>query len=300
MSLQTLLVGLGAPKAGTTWLAAYLNDHPECASFGPKELHFFNARRNDRLQWQIDQQQGKLDRMTARLSKAALKKGRRKQLERQVEAYGRWIEALKAGSDEDWLAYLEWCGRDAKVAFDITPPYGMLPAETYKRMMELHPDVRFVFLVREPVSRLWSNARMWAGRRAREAGDEADDAALEASAREIMRGAVDGSETGLMARADYASVLGKLRAIGPERAHVGFYEELFTDEGVGAICDHLGIERRPGDYARRVWSNERKATLDDETRARARAALAPQYEAVEAWFGRLPAAWTGGGKTEAA
>lgn len=303
MSPQTLLVGLGAPKAGTTWLAAYLRDHPDCASFGPKELHFFNAARNGRLDRQIDEQRRKLDRMTARSARGGLEPWRETRLRGRIEACARWIEALRGGADRDWLAYLAWSGRGVKVAFDITPPYALLPVETYRRMMALHPNVRFVYLVREPVARLWSNARMWANRRAREAGRGADDASLEASARGIMRGAVDGSEPELMARADYASVLGKLSALSalsPGRVHVGFYEELFTDEGVGAICDHLGIARRPGDYGRRVWSNDRKAVLDDETGGRAREALGPQYAAVRAWFGRLPEAWTAGGVAEAA
>ena len=37
-------VYVGAPRAGSTWLAAALREHPEIWIPSNKELHFFNAR----------------------------------------------------------------------------------------------------------------------------------------------------------------------------------------------------------------------------------------------------------------
>ena len=41
---NTLLLCIGAQKAGTTWLADYLRDHPEVHLPPVKEVHFFDAR----------------------------------------------------------------------------------------------------------------------------------------------------------------------------------------------------------------------------------------------------------------
>jgi flagellin-specific chaperone FliS len=40
---QQYFVGIGAQKAGTTWLANYLDAHPQVAFSPIKELHFFDA-----------------------------------------------------------------------------------------------------------------------------------------------------------------------------------------------------------------------------------------------------------------
>ena len=37
-------VGIGAPKAGTTWLGHMLEDHPQLCMSVPKEVHYFNDR----------------------------------------------------------------------------------------------------------------------------------------------------------------------------------------------------------------------------------------------------------------
>ncbi|PJE64593.1 MAG: hypothetical protein COU90_02015 [Candidatus Ryanbacteria bacterium CG10_big_fil_rev_8_21_14_0_10_43_42] len=38
-------IGIGAPKCGTSWAAACVDEHPEACVSKPKELHFFNRRR---------------------------------------------------------------------------------------------------------------------------------------------------------------------------------------------------------------------------------------------------------------
>jgi hypothetical protein len=39
----TLMFGLGATRAGSTWLYRYLAGHPECALPRVKELHYFST-----------------------------------------------------------------------------------------------------------------------------------------------------------------------------------------------------------------------------------------------------------------
>ena len=43
MSDPVLLFGIGATKAGTSWLHRYLAGHPDCALRSIKELHFFDT-----------------------------------------------------------------------------------------------------------------------------------------------------------------------------------------------------------------------------------------------------------------
>ena len=52
MSDVTLLIGLGATKAGTSWLYRYFVAHPEVHARAPKELHFWDTLEHGRLGWQ--------------------------------------------------------------------------------------------------------------------------------------------------------------------------------------------------------------------------------------------------------
>ena len=61
----TLLLGIGAQKAGTSWLHAYLRGHPACSTGPMKELHYFDSLKTE----------GRLGR---RLHAEALEKAREK------------------------------------------------------------------------------------------------------------------------------------------------------------------------------------------------------------------------------
>lgn len=286
---ETILIGLGATKAGTSWLSRYLREHPECAGHGPKELHFFNGRTSsDGLETLVRKNRRKIRLFSTRLKRKPPGSPARPRIQREIRAFRHWIKALKRGEDQDWLDYLGWAAQDAKVACDITPAYGVMDVEALRRIASLHPRVRFVYLMRDPVARMWSHARM---RAMRAASGRAIDAPIhEADAREVMRGAIRGEVAAINDRGDYAAALARLGELDPSTYHVAFYEELFTDEGVAPICRLLGIEFRSGDYDRRVHGGL-KVSLDPETRAMARAFLEPQYDAVQAWAGRLPEAW---------
>ena len=77
-----------------------------------------------------------------------------------AERYERLIrDAAEPGSVQAYLDYVLLAYRGQPVAVDITPNYQCLAAEDYAAMARLHPNARFVFLMRDPVERLWSGVR---------------------------------------------------------------------------------------------------------------------------------------------
>ena len=139
--------------------------------------------------------------------------------------------------------------------------------------------------MRDPVARMWSNIRMGARRRK---GTEAE---IEARARAMMAEAVTpGGETH-RARSAYGEILPKLRRAIPEgRLFAAFYEELFDQRTVDALCDFAGLSRRPAETGRRVYAGT-PMDLDPGLAARARAILDPHYDAAARIMGRVPDAW---------
>ena len=63
--MSVLFFGVGAAKAGTTWLHRQLSEHPECHFRTIKELHYFSAiekgKLGDELTKHRDQQKAMLD-----------------------------------------------------------------------------------------------------------------------------------------------------------------------------------------------------------------------------------------------
>ncbi|RVT83946.1 sulfotransferase [Rhodobacteraceae bacterium CCMM004] len=284
MTAARLVLGVGATKAGSSWLHRFLSDHPECHFRGIKEVHYFDAVAFDAYDAQIKQLAQTSGRLLARLAEQP---GKHENLNRQL-ADAAELEALfaqKRPDDAGYLAYLDRGRGDRPVIGDITPAYCLLPEPRMRAMAAIVPDVRVIYVLRDPVARLWSHVRMMAGRRA-EAPDEVPD-----RAHRILRRTLNGKERQIAIRSDYAGALRRLRAAVPaDKLLVLFYEEMFTEDGAARICHHLGIARRSAPVDEKVHEGPRVAAREDEQDAM-RAWLAPQYDAVRRDLGRLPDAW---------
>jgi hypothetical protein len=285
MGFPTLLYGLGATKAGTTWLHRYLSAHPDCALPPNKELHYFDRIESGTLDRELKLVRDKRARLALTLPDA--RPGQRAQIAAGIDALDRWAAVLARGR-EDHAAYRAFLAHGAagkRLVADITPAYALLSPETLARMQTVASDTRFVFFLRDPVDRLWSHIRMIAGR----AGARGE--ALPAAALAAFDAWAAGGHPEVTVRGDYAAILARLGStIRPGALYIDFYERLFGDAGTGRLCRFLGIAPRRGDYARRVHEST-PAPLDAARAARARAILAPQYEAVAAMLGELPEEW---------
>lgn len=288
----TLVFGIGATRAGTSWLYRYLAEHPDCALPPIKELHFFDHAEGG-AGFALDALGRVADR--ARQALAGAVTGIEAEAARRRLDAAEALIGLLGAETPDIDAYLGFLGaqlRDpVRLVADITPAYGLLPAETLGRMARLTDDVRFVYVLREPVARLWSNMRLMAGRRTRASGVDPETALAR-----IARRWLDGDEPELDARSDYAATLENLRRAVPEDQRlVLFHEDLFDARRgpatVEALATFLGIRPTPAPLGR-VVHDAVPAALTPGLRAKMRARLSPQYEAVARFTGgRLPAAW---------
>lgn len=281
MAQATLLFGIGAAKAGTTWLYRYLAAHPEVSLPAVKELHYFDTGET-----------GKFDRQIARMQKERARRADRlptgndrldKRLKREVWAYNRWLNVIADPSDAAYVDYLHHGAGDACVVGDITPAYATLTESSLTRMASLAPVTRFVFLMRDPLDRLWSNIRMAATRRA---GALADTAAA------LLDKVVSDQDTTITARSDYRTTLARIdAALDPKTLFIGFYETLFQADTLDRLCAFLGIYAHPAQVEARVHAGA-DLQMTEAQRARALAWLAPQYDAVNRRISPLPPRWT--------
>ena len=170
-------LGVGATRAGTSWVAAQLSAHPQIR-MGRKEIHFF------------DRKLGTL---------AASGSGRDRL--NQLRYLARFLRARGGG----------------RIRGEFTPAYAVLEPEVIRRIAEWMPDVRLIFMMRDPIERAWSQARngfpRWRGK------------ALESVGRDELISYFDSDP--VRRRSDYA---GCLRAwsehFPPGQFFFGFLEEI--------------------------------------------------------------------------
>lgn len=269
-----LLFGVGAQKAGTTWVHRYLNQHPACRQGPVKELLYFDTLEGI----------GKIgDVLRSRNESKFERLGKKAKLEGVKR-----LQAICESPDPNHQSYVDLVTdglAPGQVALDITPSYALLETQTFRQMAGLG-DTRFLFLMREPVSRHWSAIRMMVANRPKAPDD------FEAACQRRLDVMLESDQIEKARRADYVGTLDRLVAAVPaERRLVMFCENLFTQDAADRICDFLGIaHHKLGDLG--VVNEGQKASMRPDQVVALTEKLRPQYDAVCAAFGdEVPQAW---------
>ena len=269
MSEPRIVFGVGASRAQTGWLYRYLAAHPDCKLRGLKELHYFDALDHGRLGRQL----AEFEHQCAELPKSTRADCRA------------WVETLRSGeNDQGYLEYLSQ-EADGHLTADITPAYSLLSFKRLQSMATIAPQARFVYLMRDPVDRLWSHVRSIARQRSEK------DGMVEGRAEHILTRVFSGDEREIVIRSDYKSALLKLaQAVPAGRLLVTVSEHLSSVASVTNLCAFLGI-RVAAPTALDVSDDDARSQMDDKTWRQARAWLDEQYDFVADWMGARPAGW---------
>lgn len=283
---KTFVLGLGAQKAGTTWLYQYLNDHPQCAPGKVKELAalrmlFGYKFSNVRWRKRIDAVSEALQNAPKRLQ---INPAENAQVQELLESF----DYLASCTDLD--AYVRYYERQlaaspgAHVVADITPEYCMLTKkellETRTRLEDAGFAVRAVFLMREPVERCYSALRM-EFRRERKAGVE--DIRLPTDSF-VRRSTVSGCQK----RTRYEKILPQITSVfSPEERYIGFYEEFFSDDSLGKLCNVLGIDHVDGKFGKRINTSPRESEPSAEEWTQVRDFYSDTYDFCANRFGAV-------------
>jgi len=288
MAGPTLLMCVGATKAGTTWLYDYLRKHPDCHLQPIKEIHYFDTRSGSSLKFYQEHAKKRLSELSDRYNKAGILKKRR--FGQQVKSAKAWCDLLATQGEDHakYMSYLNLGAGRAKLVADITPCYAILDRTAFAQMRDVAPDVRFLFLLRDPVDRAWSQARMNGRRRAVKYKRHTAEDASKLNFNRFL----DGQEEMFALRSDYARTLEALTAEIPrEQLYFEFYENLFTPDALARLTDYLGIAPRAGEFDKvsHAGSDQKLSATDID---RATDLLRDQYRFCAEFFdGQLPDRW---------
>ena len=151
---------IGAQKAGTTWLQKALENHPD-VYLPRKEIHFFDrdpaypspsflAESNPLRRFLNKDNRTRNVQIVRALVKSALTlNGER------FRFFARFFLTI----DDNWYANLFATKRPYKVKGDITPSYSILEKADVRRIRDINPAMKIIFIMRNPVHRDWSACR---------------------------------------------------------------------------------------------------------------------------------------------
>lgn len=285
----TVFFGVGATKAGSSWLHDMLAGHPEVHFREIKELHYFSMFDFGIVEQRRRKVTRLRDKARARLPLVpAAKRARIEKVQRTRDAYLALCDIGKVDAAA-YLAFLhDGIGPETKLVGEVTPAYSNLSVDRLKYMATIAPRTKFVFIMRDPVARLWSHVRMLALRHV----DGDGQGAMTTTVADILDRSLAGEVPGILERGDYPAIIARLRqAVPSEDLLIIYYEEMFSPECVDRICTFLGIAPHTFDPDRQVH----KGIPVEMTRAqrdKMRDGLSDQYDGVAAAMGHLPDAWT--------
>lgn len=280
---KTFLLGLGAQKAGTTWVHSLLNSHPECQTARIKEYHIFDVAQNPAMFGSA--QATYLARAATLLTqKAKLPNRKTENLDTQLEAVLTRV-ITRLNPERHYLnIFREQLAENpsTRLVADITPSYSGLQADDFKRIRAIFDDsefdLRVVFIMRDPISRLHSALKM-VERKQRE--NNRKDVTPAASQ---FAGAYRKPEHQVRTR--YENTLRAIdEAFAPDQVHLAFYETLFNEASVRKLSDFLGITYRTPNFDKKINESPTSEPLSDKDRNNARAFYADTYRYCFERFG---------------
>ncbi|MEO1658143.1 MAG: sulfotransferase [Pseudomonadota bacterium] len=270
LSQPQFFLGVGVPKAGTSWLHAQLKRHPEVWVPPLKELHFWDLPRLPNAEFY---------RLTRNVRlKNAIERGA------SEEVIG-WHRRHALGHETiEWYRSLFSPEAGHRAYGEITPNYASLPYEDLVKIRNTFPDAKVFCVLRDPVDRVVSNIRFKIGRGKHQLRTALRDPGHFAEAAQLDGG---------LELSRYEVLLPKLDSVFGENLLVIFYEDLFSEDGqtvLDSLHTFLGVTPVQANLSKKANASEPVdmpfdpyTVIGDE--------LLPAYAATRAFMGKLPKAW---------
>lgn len=146
---------IGAQKAGTTWLDRNLRTHPQIWLPPEKEIHFFDLPRPlpfAALQYAPNRSIRHWTRHRLQRDLAKVERG-----EQTAEWYRKYYYSLRSWS---WYRSLFTPG-EGQIAGEATPRYAVLSKRKIAAIRRRMPNLKIIYLLRDPIDRMWSDLAMF-------------------------------------------------------------------------------------------------------------------------------------------
>jgi hypothetical protein len=262
---KTFLLGIGAQKAGTSWLWSYLSSRGD-VYLSSTELHFFDSQHRSK----------------GHRRKRLLRKQHRIRNAKTQKILDQKLEQAELLQDEESYRnfFRERVPAAIRVFGEISPSYSLLGEDGFCSVRGLFRSRRIVFIMRDPVERFCSQMRMSRNKNTRRGSERADILSAIQHPRYLQK-------------SRYEDTVRNLEAVfSPDDILYLFYETLFCREAIGRLCTFLALPYTAPDFSTVVNAGGVRDPLSPEIDNIIRNAFDATYRFCSAKFGdKLPSKW---------
>ena len=265
---KTFVLGLGAQKAGTSWVYHYLNADPAADFGGLKEYRVWDALELPEMGYFDVRPAKPVNRLMVALTSRV--RGR---------ASNTWkLRGHLQDNPENYFSYFKQRLAQPGISMtgDVTPTYSGLSADTLCVIRDHFKsegiDVKVFFTMRDPISRAISAARM--NRRKRDWRESVPpfgdfDRAILRYARSPHHDLI----------ANYEHTVTQARSVfGADKVYLGLYETMFQLDEVARISRFMGATFMPERVKKRFYKSRSKQPVKEETKHQLREMFESTYQ----------------------
>lgn len=155
MQIENLFLNIGAMKAGTTWLYAMLDHHPDIYFTEEKEIHYFAHASKHPYHLTQTHRFGRMKAVVNRIDENNLPVG--------FPAKIRWFAHYMSNPvNQQWYVRLFDQNPGKKYCADFSNLYSHLEEDGWNHVKEVAKNVKAVYIMRHPMKRLWSHIKFHA------------------------------------------------------------------------------------------------------------------------------------------
>lgn len=224
---------IGAQKAGTTWLDRNLRLHPQIWLPPEKEIHFFDLP--PLMPFHLLRYVPIRSVRNWSRNRMARDRGKVEAGEQTGDWYRRYYYELRSKA---WYASL-FTPLPSQIAGETTPRYAVLSSLGVKRVRAMMPNCRILYLLRNPIERMWSDIAMF---HSAKFGHEGLHALGADEIRDFL------SRSRHLANSRYLDNLGRWEAVFPsDQIFIGFHDQIreAPHELMKSIFGFLGVDASP-------------------------------------------------------
>jgi len=281
---KTFILGIGAQKSGTTWLHRQLIKSSNVDMGFSKEYHVFDA-----IETNLDQKRpnGKprnafRDNRIEKIIELRDQNKLGKNLGPNREKKRRYAALTLSFIDNidtyfDYFDYIYLKNPEVEIVGDITPSYALLSPKTFsliqKGLTKRGFDIKVFFLMRDPVERQWSAARM----------NQRNMNSKEMNTFDIFKNMVKRTTK----KSCYEETIDNVEKVfDPDKIYYGFYENLFTLKSNQKIKNFIATELKDFENSEIVNASPKSSSIPDELNAKLTDRYSKTYQFIEERFGR--------------
>ena len=220
-------LGIGATRAGTSWLHYVLATHPDIWVSPVKELHYYDRPMNGqrtvlknplRFKWRVG---------------SYLKGGYDVNNDGFLRCMNWDLNFFLKRRSENWYKSL-FTNAGSRLAGEVTPAYAILDKATVARIAANNSELRSIYFLRHPIARGWSDIVNSLAKKRRVSINNVSE--------QDMLSRIE--EPDFLARTNYADNIRRWRSVfGENKLFIGFFEDIQKqpDVLINRLCEFLGV-----------------------------------------------------------